>query len=498
MRSFLNDVLLQLKGIWSRLDGGQRLIVSAVLAATVVGLGGIVWYAGRPSYEAVFTANTQDESSQMQQALGQAGVGYTMTDDGRTFLVERSKVGMANQAKLKAGLTSRTDPVVGGASSLMDDSETKAWKLALAASAHAENAILGLEGVAWVKVTASKPRRTSAFRDRDADQKPSATVALRLRQGSSFREIARSAASLVASQLGIPLPNVEVVSTTGAMRYQYDPESEAGGNSSDFIALQRSLGAEKARQAQERLDTMWPGKTSVAVTVELDPQWEITSQRVVPTEQVVSSEKTVKDSTTTNPGKNAENGAAGDSGPNTTKKSETKDLAFVTDIGERRSGRLAPEVKRMTVAVLYDRSLEKAEGFSPEALVKAVKSIVGWDKRRDQEEDFTTLVGDIQPMDYAVEAPSGPGFADAALRWGPTVGQILGVIVVVMFLRGLFRRSTVGVTSTASASRLEPRDDKQNPEDQHKRMRREIEKAIENDPAALAKLLESWLTEQKA
>jgi hypothetical protein len=29
-------------------------------------------------------------------------------------------------------------------------------------------------------------------------------------------------------------------------------------------------------------------------------------------------------------------------------------------------------------------------------------------------------------------------------------------------------------------------------------MRREIERSITNDPAALAKLLEAWLTEQKA
>jgi flagellar biosynthesis/type III secretory pathway M-ring protein FliF/YscJ len=475
MRSFLNDVLLQLKGIWSRLDGGQRLIVSAVLAATVVGLGAIVWYAGRPSYEAVFTANTRDESSQMQQALGQAGVGYTMTDDGLTFLVERSKVGLANQAKLKAGLTSRADPVVGGASSLMDDSETKAWKLAMAASAQAENAIMGLDGVAWVKVTASKPRRTSAFRDRDAEQKPSATVAMRLRPGSSFHDIARSAAGLVSSQLGIPLQNVEVVSSTGSMRYRFDPDRDSGGGSSEFIALQRSLGAEKARQAQERLDTMWPGKTSVAVTVELETQWEITNQRVVPNDPLVSSEKMVKDSTVNKPGKGNENGSPAEAGPTNEKKNETKDRTFVTDIGERRSGRLAPDIKRMTVAVLYDRSLEKVEGFTPEALGKAVKSIVGWDKRRDQEEDFTTLVGDIQPFEYATETSSGPGLADVALRWGPTVGQILGVIVVVMFLRGLFRRTTVGTTSTSSA-RLEPREDKQNPDDQHKRMRREIER----------------------
>jgi hypothetical protein len=36
MRNAFQDVITQIKGIWSRLDGGQRLVVSAVTAATVV------------------------------------------------------------------------------------------------------------------------------------------------------------------------------------------------------------------------------------------------------------------------------------------------------------------------------------------------------------------------------------------------------------------------------------------------------------------------------
>jgi flagellar M-ring protein FliF len=506
MASFVNDFAVQLKGIWSRLDGGQRLVVMAVLGATVVGLGAIVWYAGRPSYEAVFTARSPEEFGQMQQALQQEGVTWVMADDGSTFLVERSKVGKANFAKNKAGLTARSEPTVGGTSFLMDDAETKAWKLAQAACAAAENAILGLDGVAWTKVTASKPRRTSAFRDRDRDQRPSATVALRLRAGVSFGDLARSAAGLASSQLGIPLENVEVVSSTGAMRYRFDPDREAGGGSAEFIALQRSLGAERSQKAQERLDALWPGKTSVAVTVDLDPNWEITSQRVVPTEAIVSSEKSTKDSTENHtPGKGGENGA--DAGSKQSQKNATTDRTFVTDLGERRTGKMAPEIRRLTVAILYDRSLEKVDGFKAEELAKAVKSIVGWDRKRDQEDDFSMMPGDFQPLDLAVESASGPGFAEVALRWGPTVGQILGVVVVVLFLRGLFKRtgrsaalsggeSGGGGGGGARAGR--DGDHAAGPEEQQKRMRKEIEKAIENDPAALAKLLEAWLTEQKA
>lgn len=499
MRTFFNDFLVQLKGIWSRLDGGQRLVVVAVLAATVVGLGGIVWFAGRPSYEVVFTATSQEDLATMQQALGNAGISYQMGDDGWTFLVERGKVGLATAAKNKAGIAGRNDPQVGGSSMLMDDSETKAFKLAQAASAQAESMILGLDGVAQVRVAASKPRTRSAFRDRDRENRPSATVTLKLKSGASFPDRAKAAANIASSQLMIPLENVLVTSSTGAQNYRYDPDREVGGGSSDFLATQRRMGDERAQLAQERLDAMWPGRTSVAVTVELDPNWEVTSQKVVPQEPIVRTEKSTKDSTEKNAPRPGDSGVTtNDPKSSDSQKNETKDRTYVTEIGERRTGKLAPDIKRICVAVLYDKKLDKLEGFSSEELKKTVKSIVGWDKKRDTEDDFSMLPGDFQPPDVAVDLTSGPGLADLALRWGPTIGQILGVIVVVLFLRGLFKRSRAASSSAEVMPAAVAKEANVTPEELQKQMRREIEKSIASDPAALAKLLESWLTEQKA
>lgn len=42
----------------------------------------------------------------------------------------------------------------------------------------------------------------------------------------------------------------------------------------NILTMQRKLAEEKAQLAQEALDQMWPGKTTVRVTVELDPNWE--------------------------------------------------------------------------------------------------------------------------------------------------------------------------------------------------------------------------------
>ncbi len=503
MQTFLNDFLAQVKGIWGRLDAGQRLVVLAVSAATVVGFGAIVWFAGRPSYEVVATASTAEEINQIRQALLQAGISYEPDGNGRSFLVERSQTAAAKMALAAAGVDGARTPNFG--TSIIDDAETKAFKLNAASVAMAENAIRELDGVLAARVTASAPKRQAAFRDRDRLTRPSATVTLRLRTGASFESIAHAAAALTASQLMIPKENIDVFS--GTQKYRYDPDRDVGGGGSEFLALQRQMGLDRTARAQEQLERLWPGKASVLVTVDLDSSWEIRSEKVLPTEQIVKSEKSVKDSTQTKPTEAKDGVSTAAPGAENSKRNETHDREYVTEIGERRTGKMAPDVKRLTVAVLYDRSLEEAQGFDKEALANAVKAIVGWDPQRDPADGFSMLAGDFVPIEEGEPTTSSPGFADLAVRWGPTIGQILGVVVVVLFLRGLFKRSGARTASAGGggavggalgASASEVREEDLPPEDQQKRMRREIERSIASDPAALAKLLEAWLLEQKA
>lgn len=496
MRSFVNDLFAQMKGIWARLDAGQRFVVSAVTLATVVGLGTIVWYAGRPSYETVFTARTADDMKDAKKALSGAGISFNVDPLGRSLMVERGQVGLANAAILEADLIGAQTPSVGGGLSLIEDAETKQWKLDAASRASVQAAIAQLDGVQQVTVTAHKPRRQAAFREGDNENKPSATVVLKLKNGVPFDSVARAALFLASSQLGVPKQNIEIVSSAGNQRYSYDPDREGGGGTSEFLKMQRDLSEERTNMAQARLDQLWPGKTNVAITVELDSAWEIRSEKVLPTEAVVRSEKVKKDETKPAAAANGDPGTGGSS------KNETRDREFLTEIGERRVGKSMPDIKRVTVALVYDPALKKSADFKEEDLKNVVKAIAGWNQQRDKDESFSTLVGEFAPIDMGPEIGTGPSFGDLALRWGPTVGQILGVFVVVMFLRGLFKRSGGGeaVAATAGGPAAKEEVDEKNltPEELQKRMRREIERSITNDPAALAKLLEAWLTEQKA
>lgn len=502
MRRFLNDLMVQLKGIWARLDGAQRLVVTAVLAAAVVGLAATLWFAGRPSYQEVYSASSPEEVRDARRLLGQAAIPFITDESGRSILVERARVPMANAVLFEGGLrTAGTARGNDGVAGLLADSDTRADLLDNKARARAEEAIRQLEGVVAATVTATRPRR-SPFRDRETPAR--ATVAVRLRPGVAFEAVAKAAASHAASAVGVPLQQVEVVNAANHARWSHDPD-RGGAGSSEFLGLQRQLSDDKTRAAQNALDAVYPGMTIVTVDVELDPLWEVTVSKVVPTEPLVRSDRTTKDSTDSGAGGSAGsggdpspaadggNGSGGGGNRNTTRK-ETRDREFVTEIGERRQGRQAPAIKKLSVALLYDKSLEK-DGFQPDQLANVVKSIVGWDDQRDQTSAFSILAGEF-PAEQPLTLTAGPGFGDLAVSWAPIAAQLIGLLVVLLFLKGLFKRAPRPVEDMESLPATAEED--LPAEEQARRMRRDIERAIASDPAKLARLLENWLTEQKA
>ena len=71
MPAFLSQVVSQLKNLWLELTGAQRLIVSAVIAATLVGMAALIWVSTRPSYEPLPVAVSRSESPGVISLLDQ-------------------------------------------------------------------------------------------------------------------------------------------------------------------------------------------------------------------------------------------------------------------------------------------------------------------------------------------------------------------------------------------------------------------------------------------
>ena len=86
--------------------------------------------------------------------------------------------------------------------------------------------------------------------------------------------------------------------------------------------------------------------------------------------------------------------------------------------------------------------------------------------------------------------------------WGPMLGQIIAVALVLLFLKRLLKTNTPAVSpivaGPAGAATDDADEENMSPDEATRRMRREIERAINEDPAAMSRLLESWLTEAKS
>ena len=329
---------------------------------------------------------------------------------------------------------------------------------------------------------------------------PSATASIRIRPGVDFFRVAAHVASQVASATGVPKQFVEVRDARTHRSWQFDPDTGSGAGMSDFLALQKSRSDEKTKKAQSALDVVFPGGTLVMVNVELDNKWEKRREVLRSPDPVVKSDRTSEETSQSGIVRDGASGT-GDGqesiatrGTQSTSKNKTRDRTFDTNNGELESGKLAPDIKRITSAILIDANNPDLAG-QRDAVLNAFKGIIGWDPNRGDPEPEILQAPFPEPEEFV--APPGPHVMDIVREWGPTAGQIIGVILVLLFLRGMLKRTAPAKNTAKRQAAVEVEEDLA-PEEAARRIRQEIEKTISDDPAAISRLLESWLSEQKA
>lgn len=513
MGDFFAQLSSQIRAIWARLDAGQRLTIGAVVLATVVGMGAIVWYSGRPDYRVVFHSEDPRELSTAARALTQAGVAFKR--EGASLLVDSEERGAAAAALIDAGVSGLQDPEKDDRlASMTLDRTARLDALAAKNAKRARYSLMQIEGVLGADVRFHKPKR-SPWAALDEKVKPRASVVLRLRRGESFFHVARSATDIVSAALGVPPEDVVVIDAHTKQRYRSDMRSGGGIENSEFLLLQRRRSEQMTERAQALLDRVYPDKAQVLVTVELDPNWEIRREKVIG-DRVLVREKTTKDNTSgggaaggdpsasTFTGTSASGGASAVPAVAST-TSETKDREYEPFTGERSAGKLAPDVKKVSVSLILDESVGQAKRKEIEDVVKRA---VGWENRNEdptkvRADEFAVLVEKLPP---AQEPPPLEAADPMAMveKYGPIVGQVIAVLLVVLFLRGLLKKS-----AAAAANRLQQKGDENveidkidkedlPPEEVVRRIRHELERSIAENPAAVSRMIESWLAEQRS
>ena len=165
---------------------------------------------------------------------------------------------------------------------------------------------------------------------------------------------------------------------------------------------------------------------------------------------------------------------------------------------------LAPDIRSLSVALVLDQTIpgltDDPQGTMPgiEALVKAAVGFTEVRANGGSDQIKTQIV----PEFGIEELPIAAGFDAMAMaqQWAPLFGQVVAVLIVVMFLRSLLKKGVMPVVKRSGPDvEVEAEDELELSTDEPaRRMRREIEKTINDDPASISRMLESWLAEVKA
>jgi flagellar biosynthesis/type III secretory pathway M-ring protein FliF/YscJ len=500
--AFLAEILGQVRAIWGKLDAGQRLTAGLVVLATVVGLSAVVWFAGRPDYQVVLSTEDPKTYADATGALTQAGI--TFREENHSILVESGRVKEAQGKLFKAGLLSdrpaETD--TNALANLTLDTHAKEYQLQRASWRNAEASVRQIAGVMSVTVTASKPKK-GPFAAFDKQTQPRAFAVVEIRPGASFETIARAVASAVAAAVGLPEEYVTVTDAKTARRFQVDPDNASGLDASAFEADERRRSAELTDRAQGILDPLYPNQARVVVTAQLDPNWSTSVEKILSDKPLTKEDRTdKKDTREAGPGSGDASlgtpAASGAQANSNSQKNETRSKTYYDPaIGEKRSGKVAPEIKRLSVALVIDEVL-KLDQKKLDDITKLVKQAIGWDDARDGQ-GFALHVEKFAQVPVDAIAGGVPGALDLAKQWGPTVGQVLAVGCVLLFLRSLIKKTRLKKGGDAAPAPLtKEQKETLTPVEQARRMRLEVERAIAEDPATISRLLESWLEEQRA
>ena len=517
MPQFLSDILRQMNAIQARLDAGQRMTIAAVLLATVVGIGAIIWYSSQPTMVQV-TSGDAAHVMEVEKALEESGVPFQVV--GRTVMVDRQDHSRARSAMGRKGVTSSSADEKGVLDSMTSSAEDRAAARLRRRQMDAAQALMGMQGVREARVAASKPRR-SVFSANDRASEPRATALVRLAPGTSFQRLARSAVETVASAIGLPPEHVTIIDMVTKARFKLNPDSPNSDGSS-FRTQERELEAVYEEKALHLLGPL-RDKVRVAVVVFLDPEYTSARKSYIPNEPVLLEETSDKedkrgsvktvggDPSVTNAvtGNQPRPGGSGRGSQGDNFKKTKSAKKYDSKLGTIIEGLMAPKIKKMTLGLTIDQSIEDQK----DEIKAVVMNAIGWEDVRDgPKQDVEPFIYKFPPELATALIPDVPGAVAVGpseptswLKYLPILGQLLGLGLVLLFLRSLLKRSGVapmsGVTGRVVDTSQDIRnldDDNLAPDEAAKRMRREIERSISDDPATISRMLERWLAEQKA
>lgn len=444
----------RIRTLWKNLEPRGQLTIAGIGLLVVVTFYFLFQFSSSASYSTLVSGTDPSRVGQMTSALNSAGVAYRLTNGGTEIDVPSAQLSKANVALAQKGLSGGTQPGMSifDKTSLATTDFQQQVDYQRAVEGELDNAISQIQGVTSADVQLVIPQDTLFL-----DQTSKATAAVLLTTDGTLDPSSVSGiAHLVASAVkGLTIANVTITDGTGALLW---PTQDAGGGvtANGKLAAEQLYSAQLGAQITSMLDqTLGPNKALARVQADINVDQTTLDKTTYAKKGTPIQKQTSNETLTSTGGGTVAPAATGvtntgtASGPNS--KSNYKNTSGTTAFGVDKTVErtvVAPgSVDRLSIALLLDSSVPKAEVAS---IKQSVASLAGIQPKRGDTLSVSTIKF-ATPAPTTTTAAKKTGIASIManpLGLARYAGLGLGCVLFLFFMmRHLKRREREGLAS---------------------------------------------------
>lgn len=303
---FFNQLVLQLRSIFSKMTKSQRISFLLILASIAICLVLVFIWSSKPDYVVLFSDLSTDDAAKIHAKLTELKVPYTVT--GTTIMVPsqyvyETRLQLANEGLPKGSFVGYEifDKV-----SLGQTDYLQRLNFQRALEGELARTISSLDTVEFARVHLVIPKQT-IFKEKE--ERVSASIIVTTRTGATLaKSNVLAITHLVASSVEGLVPNeITIIDSNGNLLSAIVEDNIAVSLTSSQLEVQRNIERYLENKVSSLLTgVLGPGKAIVRVNTEIDfSQQEETSEKYNPDGQVARSENRIEELTPMDDGKEA-------------------------------------------------------------------------------------------------------------------------------------------------------------------------------------------------
>jgi len=509
--------------LWQNLGKKEKYMIlgSAILIVTVV-LAWSFWWGSRPDLVPLFTDLESKDAGEIVGKLKEMKVNHEIAANGSAIMVQSKDV-----YRIRLELASQGLPRGNKGFEIFEQSKFGATEFQ-----NKVNLVQALQGE-LARTIEQMPEvekaRVHIVLSEDSlykkNEKPAtASIMLKLRPSSQLtKEQIKGVVNLVAHSIqGLKAENVTVIDQMAhVLNDQNDGLGLAGaGNTLTQIEMTKKVQEDLQKNIQSLLEqVLGPNKAAARVNVELSFDQRTVDRQVF--EPVVDDKGIIRSSQDLNETfKGTSSNTGGVPGTtsnipgyvtnNTPQQSnyEKKEVTRNYEINETKEKVIATpgSVKRLTVAVLVDASINKVQ---QDSIAKTVASAIGVNAARGDTVSVESISFNTDLLDKQRKEEQDLENQQKQALWLKIALVVLVIAAIIYIVRMRRRRqqeemeriameAAEAETAATAAEELEnPPSEELSPQEQERaNQRQEIEKIVKTRPGDVAQLIRTWLSEE--